>query len=294
MRTLYGTSINSGIVIALAVVVNERDGLSKLPEGLLMRGLKAIRKGLAVQDLPEVILLCDKLSFGSAVRLPGIRTAGIACQEEESANADQIDVPCLVGVEGLLTAAGTEDIAILDANNGIIHLDPDVKVLVEYQSALEPVLGKPVELGAGGSESIDTGEIAVSAVVSSLNELEQAVEQGANRLIILFDDLVENEIELRADSLMDPEIEIFGLISAIAANVPFSIILESPSERLIGLVDRSEYVNLLVGLDKAPKILDVNEVRPALNSGAREIFVMSRDVLLAKRIVMGWINNSDE
>jgi|GEM_PF-4885437 len=294
MRTLHGTSINPGIVIALAVVVNERDGLSKLPENVIMQGIKAIRKGLSVQDQPEVILLCDKLSFGAAVQIPGIHKAGIACQESGIGSGVQVDVPCLIGVEGLLSAAGTEDIAILDADNEIIYLDPDVRVLVQYQSELEPSLGKPVELDIDRKSAISTGGIIVSAVVSSLNELEQAIEQGADRLVILFDDLVEHEIELRADSLMDPEVEMFGLVSAIAADVPFSMVVEAPSERLVSLMDRLEYADLLIGSERVPDVLDIADVEMALRSGVREIFTLSHNVLRARQMVMRWIGNADE
>ena len=222
MRILSGESAHPGVAIAVAALVDALSGFSGVPESVVRDGRRAIRAGLPESEQPEVVLLSDAPAFASMVRIPGARIVGIACRDTGEAPTP-FDVPCVVGIGDLLKSASGGEIAILDGDRGVIHLEPQAETLVDYQAALESAVGEPLVIAPDEMRrSAVPGPASAAAVVRSIADVETAVTQNADRLLVLFDELVEREIELRPTALIDPDVELLGLVSTLRHGFPQS------------------------------------------------------------------------
>jgi len=203
MREFHGTPKVPGVAIAVAVVVDVQGGLSGVPESIMRQGLKSLKMGLMPEDYPEVIIVCDLLSIGSSIRIPGIRTIGIAAQENDEP-AMPLSVPCVAGINGLLLSMDDgEQIVIVDGNEGVVYIEPDAQTVIRYQTSIsqQPIERVFLESGHLPARTRDGRLVTVSAVASSIKDVETAISQGADSIVVMFSELVENEIALKQQLL---------------------------------------------------------------------------------------------
>ncbi len=188
MKTLEGIAKHSGAAIAIVAQVDSKTGINGLPSSLLMEGISALRKGTASADYPEAILACDTLQFGATVRIPGINLIGIAAESPADMELE-LNIPCVIGVVGLLQSVSEGDILIVDGNKGRLHIDPDPSTLIHYQHAEEQRnLREKVFIS---SEHIpartQTGEVVyVYAIVANQSQLTEALNSGADGILVDF------------------------------------------------------------------------------------------------------------
>jgi len=288
MQVLQGISRCPGVAMAVAVVVDVQGGTSALPDRVLRQGLNAVKMGLAEADQPEVVVACDLLAVGAAVRIPGIRTAGIVAQADDQA-ALPLSVPCVAGVGDLLRSIGSEDIVIVDGDEGMVYLDPDVRTLIRYQNALEPKSAERVFLESAHipARTRDGRIVTVAGVVMSIAEAETAIAQGADALVVHFSEFVEGEVKAGRASFEDPEVELFEMLLALAGGKQLWIVLARPDERLLGLARRFGADSSIGFVSEAeePRVLTEDEVRTAVCSGAEVVTVPADAVALTKNLV---------
>ncbi|MDH7602400.1 MAG: hypothetical protein QHI38_09665 [Armatimonadota bacterium] len=187
MKTIRGISVTSGIAIAVGAVVDSAHGLGLVSPKILEEGLKALKTMLPVQDYPEVVVVCDTLTIGASLRIPGINAAAIVAESELRPTGIDISVPCVVGLPNLLRSVGEGDILIVDGGKGVVHIDPDVETIVRYQHMQER--RTPERVVYVSSEHLPaktaTGEtVCVYAFVYSKSDLEEALSQGADGVIV--------------------------------------------------------------------------------------------------------------
>ncbi len=187
MKIIHGISVTPGIAMAVGALVDSVHGLGLVSPRILQEGLKAIKAMLSVQDYPEVVIVCDTLSIGTSLRIPGVHAVGIAAESEFRSPDMDIAVPCVVGLNDLLRSVGDGDIVIVDGGKGIVCIDPDVETVVHYQRMQER--GVPERVVYVSAEHIPartaSGEtVSVYAYVSCRSDLEEALNQGADGIIL--------------------------------------------------------------------------------------------------------------
>ncbi|MEN6372652.1 MAG: hypothetical protein ABFD64_11645 [Armatimonadota bacterium] len=288
MRELQGTPRVPGIAIAMAAAVDVQHGLSGVPENIMKQGLKSLRMGLRPDDYPEAIIICDLLSIGSAVRIPGIRTAGIVSEKDDQPGLP-ITVPCVSGVSDLIQSLDCEQLVIIDGNEGIVYIDPNAETVIRYQNSQtqQPVSRVFLESAHLPARTQDGRVVLVSAVVSSIQDAETAISQGADSLVVLFLRLVEAETKsLRAD-LSDPDVELFETLLALSAGKPMKVHLVDPDIRLVSIAERFTDAGHIVFLqDEEATTLSEEEVADAVeNDGAEQVVVAASDVSKIKNLI---------
>jgi hypothetical protein len=274
--------------MALSVVVDTSGGLSGLPENVIRQGLKALKMELAEADQPEVIVVCDLLAVGSAVRIPGVRTIGIAAQGDDQPILP-LSVPCVAGAANLLRSAASEQIVIVDGNDGVVILDPDVRTVVRYQNALAPQPAGRVFLESAHipAHTQDGRLVSVAGLVSSIAEAELAIGQGADSLVVRLAQLVDEETKAGRADLADPHVEMLQTLLALAAGKPLLIVLVDPEERLVELADRFAAPGQVRFIDAAdePEALSEPGIRAAVSSGSDRVTVPADAVADTKDLI---------
>jgi len=187
MLTIEGKAKRSGVAIAVAAVVDATNGINGVSPALLAEGLAALKKMLAPQDYPEAIVVCDMLAMGVSIRIPGVHTIGIAAQSDMDVPGLEPDAPCVIGIADLMQSVSEGDIVIVDGNAGVIHIDPDPRTIVNYQEMEDRHTAAHVVYIA--SEHIpartqDGDIVIVHARVTEEGDLEKALEEGADALIV--------------------------------------------------------------------------------------------------------------
>lgn len=274
--------------MAVVVVISAATGLSGLSEKVLQQGLKALRKGLAESDWPEVIIICDQLAIGSAVKLPGLRTIGIASQANDQPSVP-LTTPCVAGIDKLLDLVTSDQIVIVDGDQGVVLVEPDAQTIVGYQERFEPAPGSRVFLESAHipARTQDGRLVMVAAIASSIEEVEEALSQGADRLVVRFTPVVEGEIKKRRSLMSNPQIEVLEVLLTLVSGKHLTIVLSEQEDRLIEHAARfsaSGHVSF-VSIDDTHECLSDDCVREAVSNGAEQVVVTADAVGRTKDII---------
>ena len=187
MVTIQGIARSEGVAIAVAAVVDATNGINGVSPALLDEGLRAIRARLLPHDYPEAVVVCDSPAMGTTIRIPGVNVIGIATQSDTDMPGLIVEMPCAIGLEGLLESVSEGDIVIIDGGKGIVYIDPDPATLIHYQELDErKATARRLFIA---SEHIpartQAGEtILVYALVAEEAELTRALEDGADGLVV--------------------------------------------------------------------------------------------------------------
>ncbi|HOM70861.1 MAG TPA: hypothetical protein PLP86_01300 [Armatimonadota bacterium] len=288
MIELQGIPKTPGIVIATIIPIDVSNGLSGVPQSVLSRGLKALKMGLIEADWTEVVIACDLLAVGSAIRIPGVRTVGIAAQGNDEP-ALPLTIPCVTGISNLMQSVQGEQIAILDANQGTVYIDPDVQTFVRYQSETSTQSSNRIFLESAHipAKTLDGRVVLVMALAASVDEVETAINQGADALIVQFDDFASIEAMHNRADLLNLHVEAFQMLLALSAGKKLYLILDNLDEGLLSFIHKyaaSEQVSFLSSSEK-PKVLDDTTVRKEVVSGANCVVVTAESVARVKEII---------
>ncbi|MEN6521235.1 MAG: hypothetical protein ABFD46_08820 [Armatimonadota bacterium] len=297
MRELHGTPRIQGVAIAMATVVDIQSGLSGVPENIMRQGLKSLKMGLKPDDYPEAIIICDLLSIGSAVRIPGIRTAGIVSETDDQPGLP-IAVPCVSGVGGLLQSLDCEQLVIIDGDEGVVYIDPNAETVIRYQNnqASQQMSRVFLESAHLPARTQNGRVVLVSAVVSSIQDAEIAISQGADSLVVLFSRMVDEETRSHHSELSDPDVELFETLLALSAGKPMKVHLDNPDIRIVRLSEQfatAEHIEFSEEDEQA--ILSEKEVVDAVdNSGAEYVVVAASDVAKTKDMIRTLSGNTQK
>lgn len=198
MITLEGVARQPGIAIAVAAVVDAKNGINGISPTLLMSGISALRQGLRCEDYPDVIIACDSLAIGTVMRIPGINTIAIAAEALSDVPELATDMPCVIGLPGLLESIKEGDILIVDGYKGLVHIDPEPQILTHYQQVDEQrhTREKVFITSEHIPAQTPTGEtVYVYARMTDDRQLGSALDNGADGLLV---DLRGNEANLEA------------------------------------------------------------------------------------------------
>jgi len=187
MKELQGKSIHPGVAIATAARVDSILGVNGVSVALLEEGMRSLRKRLDPSDYPEAVVLCDDLATGLGTTIPGVTTIGIACQSEAVPSGLQGSVPCVVGLSGLMEIPAEDVFVILDGDEGTVCIDPDVQTLIRYQQRDTARLERhrvSIDFQHIPAKTAHGVTVYVFGLVRGVRELESAIDQGADGLLI--------------------------------------------------------------------------------------------------------------
>jgi phosphoenolpyruvate-protein phosphotransferase len=92
----------------------------------------AARYVLCAKDLSIV----DMFSLGNE-RVEAIVTEELALTSHAAILARSMRIPTMMGVKGLLKTVKSQDALLVDATGGVLHVNPDERILAEYQQNAE-------------------------------------------------------------------------------------------------------------------------------------------------------------
>lgn len=187
MAEMEGKTLKSGVAIAAGAVVRMATGISGISPDILQQGVDALRKKLPPKEYPEVVAVCDTLAAGISIQIPGVNIIAVAAESAEIPDGAEPEVPCIVGLPRLLDAVSAGQIVIVDADRGIVQIDPDPKALIAYQQRDEARnRSRALFIEARHLPAkTQAGEIvSVYARASDEAGLAQAVESGADGLVV--------------------------------------------------------------------------------------------------------------
>ena len=155
------------------------------------RRMMAFLKGVEEEPFPqlkeEVILFAEELHPSDMAKIDFRYVRGIVTETGGTTShvailARSMEIPVLMGLEGILTKVEKGQMTILDGNEGVLFLLPDEKTQQEYlekQEAEGILRQKLKEMNRLPAVTTDGCRIHLYANVGGLKDIEQAVKHGA-------------------------------------------------------------------------------------------------------------------
>lgn len=139
MLRLHGQPVSRGVAIGTATVLRATD---------LRATLELFASNESRQREPlGFVAICRDMALGEALWRAGAGVSAIAAESAALPEGGAIGVPALVGVSQLLNNVRDGDIVIVDANRGILVVDPDMRLMAQYQRQQLQPGGKRYVLG---------------------------------------------------------------------------------------------------------------------------------------------------
>ncbi len=219
MTRLRGEGLGAGMALGTAVVVQMRDGLPMLPDPpeRIARAVGVRR----VSERPEVILVADDYRTALALSgaLPWAKVAGIAAASG-GAGASVPPFPAVVNAFGLMDVVQNDLLLLIDAERGVVFVDPNPIALAQYTLEHAHVAPKHrlyLDEEHQPAVTIDGTHVQIVARLQRWEEIQEALNQGVDALYLPLGNTLLNpneaETELRSG--------LFRLIDAVASKPLF-------------------------------------------------------------------------
>ena len=174
MLKLTGQPVSRGIAVGTAMVLRASDLRATLD---LFTAYEARRR-----EHMGFVAVCRDIALGEELWRAG---AGVSAMLAESAALPEggaIGVPALVGVPQVLLNVRDGDIVIVDANRGVLIIDPDMRLMTQYQRQEMHPSGKRYVLGLTHetARTLDDHPIRVIAISEHWQNAVQSLEAGAD------------------------------------------------------------------------------------------------------------------
>ncbi len=135
----------------------------------------------------EVILLAHDLTPSQTAALDKTKVRAIATDaggrtSHTAIVAHALGIPAIVGLEDLSCEVNTGDMVIVDANNGLVIVDPDAGQLLEYRQYVQRLARAEVgldELSKLPAVTIDGTEVSIVGNIEFPTEIAPALTKGA-------------------------------------------------------------------------------------------------------------------
>lgn len=180
---LYGAMHQPGKRMGRAALATRRGGPPLPPDGFEPRD--EVSEFSALPEPPDVILVLRDLRDLPGAWPDWATVVGIVA-ECDAADDPPAGTPCLAGVAGAMRAVHDGDLLLLDADDGSVTIDPDMRAVAEFQRAQNA--GRPGSRFVLGHEhlpaaTIDGAAIRVAARVGRVVDLDAAMRAGADALL---------------------------------------------------------------------------------------------------------------
>ncbi|MCS6950868.1 MAG: hypothetical protein RMM06_06675 [Armatimonadota bacterium] len=174
MLKLTGQAVSRGIAVGTAMVLRASDLRAALD---LFTAYEARRR-----EQPGFVAVCRDIALGEALWRAGVEVSAMVAESPALPEGGAIGVPALVGVSQLLLNVRDGDIVIVDANRGVLIVDPDMRLMTQYQRQEMHPSGKRYVLGLTHetARTLDEHPIRAIAIADDWQNAVQALEAGAD------------------------------------------------------------------------------------------------------------------
>ncbi|MEN8906210.1 MAG: phosphoenolpyruvate--protein phosphotransferase [Clostridiales bacterium] len=132
------------------------------------------------------ILTAKDLKPSETAQLDTNQILGFVTQEGSKTShtsifAKALGIPAIVGIPNLLSHVKSNDLIILDGENGILHINPDIKTLAKYaerKDSYDEEVRKLEKLKNIPCKTLDNFNVKLYANAGTLNEVESAIKNG--------------------------------------------------------------------------------------------------------------------
>ena len=152
-----------------------------------MAALKGVAEVSFENITEKVILFAEELHPSDTAKMDFRYIKGMVTEKGGTTShvailARSLEIPALLGMEGILTKAQEGETVILDGKEGRLILSPDAKTQAEYQEkqqAEKEMRQKLKELNRLPAVTTDGRQVALFANAGSLKDIEMAKKHGA-------------------------------------------------------------------------------------------------------------------
>ena len=153
----------------------------------MMAALKGVAEVSFENITEKVILFAEELHPSDTAKMDFRYIKGMVTEKGGTTShvailARSLEIPALLGMEGILTKAQEGETVILDGKEGRLILSPDAKTQAEYQEkqqAEKEMRQKLKELNRLPAVTTDGRQVALFANAGSLKDIEMAKKHGA-------------------------------------------------------------------------------------------------------------------
>jgi phosphoenolpyruvate-protein phosphotransferase/dihydroxyacetone kinase phosphotransfer subunit len=227
------------------------------------------------------ILIAEDLSPSETARLDtslvqGICTVAGSPTSHSAILARALGIPAVVGIGNVLNQLEADAMLIVDGTQGEVYIQPSEEVLARYRAQLEQEQQRRADALKRSQQRAQTQDghrVEVFANIGSVNEVQRAVEQGAEgigllRTEFLFLDRLDAPTE-------DEQYEAFCAIGEALAGRPMVIrTLDVGGDKPLAYVEQPEEANPFLGqrairLSLAQPNLFKTQLRAVLRASVR-------------------------
>ena len=153
----------------------------------MMAALKGVAEASFENITEKVILFAEELHPSDTAKMDFRYIRGMVTEKGGTTShvailARSLEIPALLGMEGILTKAQEGETVILDGKEGRLILSPDAKTQAEYQEKQQvekEMKQKLKELNRLPAVTTDGRQVALFANAGSLKDIEMAKKHGA-------------------------------------------------------------------------------------------------------------------
>lgn len=174
MLRLSGQPVSRGIAVGTAMVLRASDLRATLDLFTAYESRHRERLGF--------VAVCRDIALGEALWRAGAGVSAIVAESPALPEGGAIGVPVLVGVAQLLLNVRDGDIVIVDANRGLLVVDPDMHLMTQYQRQEMHPSGRRYVLGLTHETARTLDDHPVRAIATSKDwqTAVQSLEEGAD------------------------------------------------------------------------------------------------------------------
>ncbi len=187
MHRLRGRRGAPGMDLGAAMILRSSNGIPMLPARAAEAAARNIRN--SILDQTDVVIVTKDPELARGIVLPWARVAGVIT-EQPQANVENRGCPSVSGIANLLEIVADDTLILVDGDRGIVLVDPDAAAVAGYQAERERIAPRKrifVDFAHQPAHTTDGRQIHVIAQVNNLQEAEQAVELGADGLLLRAD-----------------------------------------------------------------------------------------------------------
>jgi phosphohistidine swiveling domain-containing protein len=134
----------------------------------------------------EVVLVAHDYQNAASLSLPWAHVVGIVA-EHADVDAVRLGIPTVVGIEDVLAKIDDDALVLINGERGIVLVDPDGVALAAYQAERERIAPRRriyLDFAHQPAHTLDGREMRVLALVRSLEDVQVALDHGADALHI--------------------------------------------------------------------------------------------------------------
>ncbi len=184
MLRLRGKPFGGQVALGSATVLRATNGIPLLPARLVAQLARAPRD--ASIESVEIIVIARDYDAASSLQLPWARVVGIVAEHAHD-DAIRVGVPTVVGIDGVLEKIEDDALVLIDGERGIVLVEPDAAALAAYQAERERIAPRRriyLDYSHQPAVTLDGREIRVLGRAGTLEEVQQALENGADMLYV--------------------------------------------------------------------------------------------------------------